>query len=129
MAAAWSDAGYTAGEALTPGEISSIIAMTKGKIEAKYAGYSISFVDSVPAGDYEWMKLGSTTASTTTYGMSSGIDWRNDVKDGTAEIYLANFGGILSKTMFSRGENIARFAAAIANTTSHELGHNYGLQH
>lgn len=129
MASAWSSAGYGSGEALTSGEMSSIIAMSKGKMEGKFAGYTISFVDAPPSAPYEWMKLGSTTTSTTTYGESSGIDWRNEVKDGTADIYLANFGAIMSKALFSRSENISRFASAIANTASHELGHNLGLQH
>lgn len=129
MAAAWTDAGYGSGAELSPMEISSIIAMAEGKMAAKFAGYSVSFLGSAPSGDYEWMKLGATTTSTTTYGLSSGLDWRNRVKDGSVELYLANFGGILSSTLFTRSANIARFASAIANTASHELGHNLGLQH
>lgn len=129
MAAAWSAAGYGAGAALTPMEMSGMIAMTKGKLEAKFSGYSVSFFDLAPTSPYEWIKLGATTTSTTTYGSASGLDWRNTVKDGGAEIYLANFGGILSASMFTRMENIARFTAAMANTTAHELGHALGLQH
>jgi len=129
MGEAWSAAGYGMGEGLTSMEFSSIVAMTKGKLETKFGGYSTSFLESTPGGLHEWIKLGATTMSTTTYGSSSGIDWRNEVKDGIAELYLANFGGILSKTMFTRSENISRLASAIANTAAHELGHNLGLQH
>lgn len=129
MAAAWSAAGYGAGAELTEPEVTGIIGSVMAKVDAKYTGYTVDFTDTVPTGDYEWMKLGSTTASTTTYGASSGVDWRNRVKDGGAEIYLANFGPILSAAGFTRAENLARFSAAIANTTAHELGHTLGLQH
>lgn len=129
MAAAWSAAGYGSGAALTGGEISGIIAMTKGKLEAKFAGLTVGFHDSVPLGSHEWVKMGATTSSTTTYGSASGIDWKNTIKDGGAEMYLANFGPILSASMFTRGENISRFSSAIANTAAHELGHVFGLQH
>lgn len=129
MASAWSSAGYAPGAALTGMEMGGIISSVMGKMSAKYASYTVTFSDMAPSAPYEWIKLGATTASTTTYGVSSGIDWRNDVKDGTADIYLANFGPILSSTMFTRAENISRFASAIANTTAHELGHNLGLQH
>lgn len=129
MAAAWSDAGYGAGAELTAPEITGIIGSAMAKVDAKYASYTVDFMDTVPSGDYEWVKLGSTTASTTTYGEASGLDWRNRVKDGGAELYLANFGPILSAAGFTRAENLARFSAAIANTAAHELGHALGLQH
>ena len=129
MGSAWSSAGYGAGSELTPMEVSSVIAMSEGKLAAKFGGYSVTFLGSAGTGAYEWLKFGSTTTSTTTYGVSSGIDWRNTVKDGTVDLYLANFGGILSSSLFTRAENISRLSSAIANTAAHELGHNFGLQH
>ncbi len=130
MSAAWSLAGYSGvGEALTVGEISYIKGLVKSTIQTHYSGYTVTFNETAPSAPFEWLRLGANTGSTGTYGQAERLDWRNPNKDDIADIYLRNFDDMVFKGTFTRAQNIDRLAISIAGTSSHELGHNLGLQH
>lgn len=126
---AWSNAGYGAGQALTNAEFDQIRANVKARMEAHWLGFNANFTESNPGGLFETLRLGATGGGSGTYGQAERLDWRNRFKDDIANIYLANFGNIMSSTTYTRAQNLDRIANGIAGTSSHELGHNTGLQH
>ncbi|MBX3119226.1 MAG: PEP-CTERM sorting domain-containing protein [Fimbriimonadaceae bacterium] len=130
IVAAWEAAGYTAPEdALTASDFLYFKHTVKAAMEAHYMGYTVVFKETTPSSPFEWIKFGASTASTSTYGMATRLDWRNAHKDDISYMYLKNFDDMIFKSMFTRAENIERLAVAIAGTATHELGHNLGLQH
>jgi hypothetical protein len=126
---AWTNAGYGAGQAMTTAEYDALRANVKSKMETHWSGFVATFMETNPGGQFETLRLGSTTGSTGLYGQAERLDWRNRFKDDIANLYLANFGSMINAGSFTRAQNLERFANAIAGTASHELGHNCGLQH
>ncbi|MEX2244496.1 MAG: PEP-CTERM sorting domain-containing protein [Fimbriimonadaceae bacterium] len=126
---AWSNAGYSAGQAMTTPEYDAFRANVKSKMDTHWAGFNATFLETNPGGLFETLRLGSTTGSSGLYGQAERLDWRNRFKDDIANLYLANFGAMINASTFTRAENLERLANAVAGTASHELGHNCGLQH
>lgn len=125
---AWTNAGFGASP-LTAPEIANLQANIKTNIETHYAGYTINFLTSDPGGNRETLNLGATTGQSGLFGQAAGLDWRNNRKNEVANIYAQNFGGIFPASTYTRAQALDRFAISMAGTTSHELGHNLGLQH
>ncbi|MCB0825049.1 MAG: PPC domain-containing protein [Armatimonadetes bacterium] len=127
--AAWTAAGYGAGDALTASDHVFLQHTTETHLEAIFAPFGVDFKISAPAIPHETLVYGATTGSSGTFGVADEIDWRNKTPDNSARIFSGNFGIIMSSTAFSRVENLERFAHALAGTGAHELLHNHGLQH
>ena len=124
-------AGYVGPDALTASDYLFFKHSVKAKMSAGLGAYTVTFTDtpSAPATTHEKIHFGSSIGSTTTYGASSGIDWRNTRKEDHAHVFLKNFSGVILPGSYSRETNLDRLATAIAGTALHELGHNLGLQH
>ncbi len=129
ISSAWTTAGYGGPAALTPAEIFDIKVAVKTKLETTYAGLDVFFSPIAPGGVHEKILMGATTASTTTLGTSTGIDWRNSHKDDLAYVFAKNFAPIIMPGSHTRPENLERIKNALANTAAHEFAHNLGLQH
>lgn len=126
---AWASAGYGAGQEITTAEYDALRATVKSRMETHWTGFNANFSESNPGGVFETLRLGATTTSTGTFGQAERLDWRNRFKDDVANIYLKNFNLVISSTSWTRAQNLDRLGHAIAGTSSHELGHNCGLQH
>ncbi len=129
MNSAWTAGGFNAGQALTAAERNQIRAGAQAAMAGHYAGFNVNLTTTQPGGTHEVLRLGATTTTQGLFGQASRIDWRNVVKTDSADIYLANFGILLNATNWTRAENLTRLALGIGGTSSHELGHNLGLQH
>lgn len=129
VAAAWTSAGYSGGNALSVGEILGIKNDVQTKLQTIYSGFAVNFNQSSPGGVFETLRMGATTTQTGLYGQADRIDWRNNFKNDVAEIYARNFDDVIFTGSFTRTQNLERLKNALANTTAHELGHNLGLQH
>jgi hypothetical protein len=125
---AWAAAGL-GGTPITNAEYDALRANVLGKMQTHWTGFNANFMESNPGGLFETLNLGATTGQSGLFGQAERLDWRNRFKDDVANMYLANFSIILSSTLYTRAQNMERFANAIAGTASHELGHNCGLQH
>lgn len=127
-ATAWT-AGGSPGGALTASDYLYLSSHgIKDRMEAQFAGYSVTFHTSVPGGVHETVKFGASTSGSD-FGLATRLDWRNAFKDDTAYIYSHNFGGVISAVPSDHATSLERFANALAGTAAHELGHNLGLQH
>lgn len=125
---AWASAGL-GGTPITNAEYDALRANVMGKMQTHWSGFLANFSETNPGGVFETLNLGATTGQSGLFGQAERLDWRNRFKDDVANLYLANFGIILSSTLYTRSENLERLANGIAGTASHELGHNCGLQH
>jgi hypothetical protein len=125
---AWSSAGL-GGTPITNAEYDALRANVMGKMQTHWSGFLANFTEVNPGGMFETLNLGATTSQGGLFGQAERLDWRNRFKDDVANLYLANFGIILSSTLYTRADNLERLANGIAGTASHELGHNCGLQH
>lgn len=128
-ATAWANAGFSGANALTPADITNLQNNVKSLMEGHYAGYTVNFMTTDPGGNRETLNLGATTGSTGLFGQAAGLDWRNNRKNEVANVYAHNFGVVFPASTYTRAVALERFAQALAGTTSHELGHNLGLQH
>lgn len=126
---AWTNGGYSGGNALTAGEILGIKNDVQTKLQSIYSGFTISFNQSNPGGVFETLRMGATTTTAGLYGQADRLDWRNKHKDDVADIYAANFDDMVLPGSFTRTQNLERIKNALAGTAAHELGHNLGLQH
>jgi hypothetical protein len=127
-ATAWSNAGFGASP-LTAAEVNQLQTNIQQYVQGHYAGYTINFHTTDPGGNRETLNLGATTTTGGLFGRAAGLDWRNTRKNEVASIYAHNFGIIFPSSTYTRAQAFERFGISVAGTTSHELGHNLGLQH
>ncbi|MCG3136189.1 MAG: hypothetical protein HJJLKODD_00014 [Phycisphaerae bacterium] len=87
-----------------------------------YAPFEVTILDSneLPEGDYTTVFYGVSTQEPI-YGIADDVDFYNAQTTDNAILFLQAFGGITS--------DWEETAQAIANVTSHEIGHTLGLMH
>ena len=122
------DATTSAGvSSFSSAEVDEIRNNVIADIALHYEGYSLTFSETDPGGDFETMAFGWAT-TTNSYGSADSIDFRNQIPNGMARIFTANFDDFL-EVGDTRSQQILEISTSLAGTASHELGHNLGLQH
>ena len=112
--------------AFTSSEIDTIKANIKSDLDAIYADFDATFVETDPGG-VAVIDFG-LTAAPGALGVADGIDFGNQVAADIARVFSANFDFIIESAE-PRATQIDELSAALAGTAAHELAHNLGLRH
>jgi hypothetical protein len=110
-------------------EVAAMKAGIRSELQAAYAPFRIDFTESAPAGAREAVRFGATTDDFGVLGESRGVDYRNRVHNGAADVFTANFYGVVDE--FSgrddRAAQLDQLTTALAGTAARQLGIHLGL--
>lgn len=111
------------------------------RVKTDYCEFNIRIVSTTSANgatnptpsDARWQVVGiGSDASPDLFGVASDVDTGDAVAQDFARVFADTFGveyGGAGGVLNGANSTLDRWANAIAGTTSHEAGHNYGLGH
>lgn len=116
-------------------DVAAIETGIQNELQRVYSGFNVTFT-TTPDATARVASFGNPT-DPNNFGVAS-FNWRNAFLPGTiapandaaayADIYPANFGPSLSATA-TLAQNETSLEVAVGDTTAHELGHTFGLDH
>ena len=120
---------HFAGQLIGPefaGDTEELIERAVSRVRRDYAGYNVILVSSResprPTGDYSTVHMGSYDAAL--LGVADNIDVNNQWKQQQAIVFVDTFAAFLPLD-----PSVEEIVDALANVTSHEIGHLLGLNH